>query len=515
MYTEHYALSRMKTVPPMIRLHQEFCTFSNNAISDLNESIRRLEKSRVDYRAALLWMKNVSEKLHDPDQRNQLARFREVIYMLCLHLMCGYFSQAQATVKQTKEYFEKMKRNLMEKIEMVSASRCNLLSHTLPSYQTETLQYLDHAAVELHKLTVALRTQTQHQYKVKSFTEEIRGLESGEKVPSESPPPAEPSSAPDVEEPSKQEDSSSSEEGRQEADKPLIDMLQDELFQSSSCPPPDLMGGEETLIPPTGQPTTAEDKKELEESESQQDTLTAESEMARLMNLLDIDDQPPAAPTTDENGSTSPTMPHSGTATVDKWDQFSSFMDSPAGNESDYTGWEKEVLQTNPQTAGSLSTELEELFAADSELESLADPTTASSTSCKSEEMTFDPLLEPTKQVETATAVQDVFEPSGSSGLEKLGLDSSLFSQPQQSPLVPPAAPIAGALPLSLPPLPSHSPLPMGTTTSTMAGKPINWNRPQGSISQPSTESTSEDKKKKPSWMNVFAHLDPIANEKA
>ena len=391
---------------------------------------------------------------------------------------------------------------------MVSASRCNLLSHTLPAYQTETLQYLDRAAVELHKLTVTLRTQTQHQYKVKSFTEEIRGLENDEEVPSELPLPSEPSSAPDVEEPSKQEDSSSGEEGKQEVDKPLIDMLQDELHQSSPCP--DLMGGEETLIPPLEKPLTVEDKKDV--SESQQDTLTAESEMARLMDLLNFDDQPPAGPTTDENKSTSPTIPHSGrTATVDKWDQFSSFMDSPAGNESDYTGWEKEVLQSNPQTAGSLSTELEELFAADSELDSLADPTTA--TSSKPEEMSFDPLLEPAEQAETATPRLDVFEPSGSSGLEKLGLDSSLFSQPQQSPLVPPAAPVAEALPLSLPPLPFHSPSPMGSTTGTMAGKPMNWT--QGSMSQASSESTSEDNKKKPSWMNVFAHLDPLANEKA
>ena len=87
LYTEHGVFARMKTVPPMIRLHQEFCTFSNNAISDLNESIRRLEKSRVDYRAALLWMKNVSEKLHDPDQRNQLARFREVLYTSSILIM--------------------------------------------------------------------------------------------------------------------------------------------------------------------------------------------------------------------------------------------------------------------------------------------------------------------------------------------------------------------------------------------------------------------------------------------
>ena len=75
----------MKCVPPIIRLHQEFCTFTNNAITDLNESIRRLEKARMEYRAALLWMKNVSEKLHDPDQRNQLVRFREVCTIIHTH----------------------------------------------------------------------------------------------------------------------------------------------------------------------------------------------------------------------------------------------------------------------------------------------------------------------------------------------------------------------------------------------------------------------------------------------
>ena len=50
-----------------------------------------------------------------------------------------------------------MKINLMEKINMVSASRCNLLSHTLPYYQTELLNYLDQSANELHKLLVILR----------------------------------------------------------------------------------------------------------------------------------------------------------------------------------------------------------------------------------------------------------------------------------------------------------------------------------------------------------------------
>ena len=65
-------------VEPITRLQQEFITFSSSAIGDLSESIKRLEKARGDYRAALLWMKDVSEKLHNPDAREQLTRFREV-----------------------------------------------------------------------------------------------------------------------------------------------------------------------------------------------------------------------------------------------------------------------------------------------------------------------------------------------------------------------------------------------------------------------------------------------------
>ena len=53
-------------------------TFEASALSDLSTSIQTLEKARRDYRAALLWMKDVSGKLHNPDYRDQLVRFREV-----------------------------------------------------------------------------------------------------------------------------------------------------------------------------------------------------------------------------------------------------------------------------------------------------------------------------------------------------------------------------------------------------------------------------------------------------
>ena len=69
---------RYQMITPLIRLHREFLVFRGSAIRDLNESIQLLEKARTEYRAALLWMKDVSEKLHNPDYRDQLIRFREV-----------------------------------------------------------------------------------------------------------------------------------------------------------------------------------------------------------------------------------------------------------------------------------------------------------------------------------------------------------------------------------------------------------------------------------------------------
>ena len=515
--------------------------------------------------------------------------------------MFFFHLQAQATVKQTKEYFDKMKKNLMEKIEMVSASRCNLLSHTLPSYQTEVIQYLDQAATELHKLTVTLRNQAQHQYKVKSFAEEIRGLESEEPPVELSPPPETNQDKEKPSEQTQQEDKHrpTGSDSQQKADKPLIDMLQDELFMESSLSPPDLMGGEESLVPPLEQQADKEEKKEEEKAEHEEASggldqtgpgdetheLTAESEMARLMDLLNIDDQPAASTeAVDASTSLSSSVSQTVSASDDKWEQFSAFMDTSAGSsEPDYTGWEKELLQDTSQAANSsLSTELEDLFTADSQLEALANPTAEPATSRDSSEVTFDPLLDTSKSEESSVGLHNpsVFEPTGASGLEQLGLDSSLFSQPQQNPLMPtggalslapasgdpmlasgslplvvpgsgvmpsiptaggplpagalPSIPTAGgplpagvlpSVPTSVPPssllssLPmlSGPPLPTGTAGQDTT-KPLSWNPPQSSslpqLQQPSPKGAREDKKK-PSWMNVFAHLDPIANEKA
>ena len=63
-------------------MQSEFMVFRVTAIRDLSLSIQHLQKARTEYRAALLWMKDVSEKLQNPDYRNQLFKFREV----CVHV---------------------------------------------------------------------------------------------------------------------------------------------------------------------------------------------------------------------------------------------------------------------------------------------------------------------------------------------------------------------------------------------------------------------------------------------
>ena len=73
---------RLKQIPSFKRLQSETTTFANSGLGDLAYSIDNLERGRKEYRAALLWMKDVSEKLHNPDAKGQLVRFREVCHLI-------------------------------------------------------------------------------------------------------------------------------------------------------------------------------------------------------------------------------------------------------------------------------------------------------------------------------------------------------------------------------------------------------------------------------------------------
>uniref|UniRef100_A0A1I8GQG6 AH domain-containing protein n=1 Tax=Macrostomum lignano TaxID=282301 RepID=A0A1I8GQG6_9PLAT len=118
------AQQRLALRVPLGRLYQEVETFRCRAITDTLLTVQRMEAARTDYRGALLWMRKVSEEL-DPDAGKQLDRFRSV----------------QAQVRKCKAKFDKLKLDCMQKVDLLAASRCNLLSHVLALYQDILMQF--------------------------------------------------------------------------------------------------------------------------------------------------------------------------------------------------------------------------------------------------------------------------------------------------------------------------------------------------------------------------------------
>ncbi|KAM7316152.1 hypothetical protein ACRRTK_024832 [Alexandromys fortis] len=100
------------------KLEQEVATFSQRAVSDTLMTINRMERARTEYRGALLWMKDASQEL-DPDTLKQMEKFRKV----------------QIQVKNSKGSFDKLKMDVCQKVDLLGASRCNMLSHSLTTYQ--------------------------------------------------------------------------------------------------------------------------------------------------------------------------------------------------------------------------------------------------------------------------------------------------------------------------------------------------------------------------------------------
>ncbi|XP_073438201.1 islet cell autoantigen 1 isoform X2 [Dendrobates tinctorius] len=128
---------RLALRSPLSRLHQEVETFRYRAISDCWLTVNRMEQTRTEYRGVLLWMKDVSQEL-DPDTYKQMEKFRKV----------------QAQVRHTKAAFDKLKTDVCEKVDLLRASRCNLLSHVLTTYQTTLLHFWEktsHTMAAIHE----------------------------------------------------------------------------------------------------------------------------------------------------------------------------------------------------------------------------------------------------------------------------------------------------------------------------------------------------------------------------
>ncbi|XP_040887856.1 islet cell autoantigen 1-like isoform X2 [Toxotes jaculatrix] len=141
------AKQRMALCPPLHRLHQEVETFRRRAIADTLLTVGRMEKARTEYRGALLWMKDISQEL-DPDTYKQLEKFRKV----------------QAQVRGTKSQFEKLKNDVCQKVDMLGASRCNMLSHSLCTYQTTLLQFWEKTAHAMSGIHEAFQGHVPYQF---------------------------------------------------------------------------------------------------------------------------------------------------------------------------------------------------------------------------------------------------------------------------------------------------------------------------------------------------------------
>jgi len=116
---QHFAAQQRNSLRlPLVRLYNEVETFRLRAIADTFLTVRKMENARVEYRGALLWMRDVSSEL-DPDATRKLEKFRRV----------------QAQVKKTKTKFDRLKTDVTQKVDMLSASRCNMFSHVLVNYQ--------------------------------------------------------------------------------------------------------------------------------------------------------------------------------------------------------------------------------------------------------------------------------------------------------------------------------------------------------------------------------------------
>ncbi|XP_023941668.2 islet cell autoantigen 1 [Bicyclus anynana] len=115
---------RLSIRPPLLRLYHEVETFRCRAVKDMRATVTAMEKARIEYRAALSWMKSTSAQL-DPDTGRGLDSFRK----------------AQRQVRESKKVFDKLTLDVLQKIDLLAAARCNMFSHVLSNYQNAFLNF--------------------------------------------------------------------------------------------------------------------------------------------------------------------------------------------------------------------------------------------------------------------------------------------------------------------------------------------------------------------------------------
>lgn len=132
----YYSKQKNQIRPPLQRLSHELTTFNSHALKDVTQTIQTMEKERTEYRASLSWMKSCSANL-DPDSGKAIQKYRKT----------------QQLVKESKLRFEKLERDCLEKIDLLAAARCNMLSHGLIGYQ-QALERCFENTIEIFQTTL-------------------------------------------------------------------------------------------------------------------------------------------------------------------------------------------------------------------------------------------------------------------------------------------------------------------------------------------------------------------------
>lgn len=145
---------RIQLYMPIMRIYQDMETFYNKAVHDTSMTVDSLESKRSQYRASLLWMKDVSENL-DPDIYKQLDKFRRV----------------QNQVRKDKRVFDAIKMDVVQKIDLLMASRCNLLNQILGPYQNSLQEAFEKNAGTFAHIEQLIKQEDIYGYEFKALKE--------------------------------------------------------------------------------------------------------------------------------------------------------------------------------------------------------------------------------------------------------------------------------------------------------------------------------------------------------
>lgn len=143
---------RIRLYMPLLRLFQEMETFHSRAVDDTSETVDKLESKRAQYRSSLLWMKDISEKL-DPDVYRQLDKFRRV----------------QTKVRDDKKVFDAIQMDVVQKIDLLMASRCNLMNQILSPYQSILLETFEKNSNNFRSVEDLIKQEDLYDYEFKTL----------------------------------------------------------------------------------------------------------------------------------------------------------------------------------------------------------------------------------------------------------------------------------------------------------------------------------------------------------